>query len=124
MNDGTNFALDGLYPGLVTTQSIASLGYLVSVVVISPVVRELGGGGWGPVPLGGHAENYRVTIRVKTGDRVYEETLIVDDNTARIVAKLNGISHFDENNVMVSVNQVQVFAPSQVFVDASLITSK
>ena len=103
-------AASGLFPGLKSTLSIANLGHFEREVIIEPVVRS-GGGGYVRAPIGMKPDRYRVTVRVKFKGKWHEETRIVDDNEARVEAKINGIKVFTENDVMISVNGVQVKKP-------------
>jgi hypothetical protein len=103
-----NLALEGLFPGVSSFESIANKGHLEREVIIEPVVGN-GGGGYVPVPKGQKPERYRVTVRVTINGKRYEETQIVDDNQARVLAQLSGITLFSDTETMVSVNGIQVF---------------
>lgn len=97
----------GLYPGLVSTWSIANLGHYETEVIIEPVSPSVGGG-YVPTPPGMKPDRYRVTVRVKFNGKWYEETRYEDDLQARVTAKIFGIEHFHEDQVMISVNGVHV----------------
>ncbi len=114
MFDHKNLALGGFYPGLVTTLSVANLGTFDVEVIITPVVSG-GGGGYVPVVRGQKPDRYRVTVRVIHGQRRYEESIIVDDFQARITAKMNGITEFVTDEVMISINGVQVNKSNPIF---------
>jgi hypothetical protein len=83
------------------------LGTFEVEVIITPVSPS-SGGGWAPTPIGQKPDRYRVTVRVKHNGKLYVDSVIVDDTEARVYAKLNGIETFTENEVMISVNGVQV----------------
>lgn len=114
MFDHKNMAVEGLYPGLQTTFSIAMGGVFETEVIITPVVPSVGGGGWAPAPLHLRAKNFKVTVRVRYNGVWYEETQIVDEHQARVIAKLKGIKQFSTGNVMVSVNGIQIFEQEQI----------
>lgn len=115
MFDHKNLALGGFYPGLVTTLSVANLGTFDVEVIITPVVPSGGGGGYVPISRGQKPDRYRVTVRVIHGQRRYEESVIVDDLQARVTAKVNGITVFTEDEVMISINGVQVNKSNPIF---------
>lgn len=107
MFNALSLATGGLYPGLVTPFSIAMLGSFDVEVIIEPVILG-GGGGYVPAPRWQKPDRYRVTVRVYHNGKRYEETAIVDDNEARVMARMNGIEKFSEDEVMVSFNGIQV----------------
>lgn len=122
MFDHKNMALDGMYPGLQSTFQIALRGEFETEVIIVPVVpRPSGGGGWGPPALHQVAKHFRVTVRVKYNGKWYEETQIVDEQQARVIANLKGIKSFSTGNVMVSVNGVQIHEQEQISVVVNAI---
>jgi hypothetical protein len=95
MFEHKNLALQGLFPGSVTTRSIANLGVFESEVIIEPVVPSRGGGGgFSAAPLHVKPTHYRVTVRVKYNGKWYEDTQIVDEHRARVIATLKGIKNF------------------------------
>jgi hypothetical protein len=100
-------ALQGLYPGVVTTASIASQGLFEFEIIITPVVSAAGGGGYVP-SFQGKPERYRVKVRVKINNVWSEDELIVDDTEARVIAKFRGITDFTENEIMIAVNGIQI----------------
>jgi hypothetical protein len=95
-----NFALSGLYPGVASIKSIVNLGHLEKFVVIS--------GGFAPQYFG-LPERYKVIVSVKVNGVWHEDSQFVDDNTARVTAKLHGIKDFINGGVMMSYNGVQVY---------------
>lgn len=101
MFDHRNLATEGLYPGLVSTFSIAVLGALEIEVIIEPVVPSFGGGGYG-VPLP-QKDKYRVRIRIKRKGKVWEYENIVSSTTARIIAKLMKVEKKDPEVVLENV---------------------
>lgn len=82
--DHRNFATQGLYPGLVSTRSVANLGHFEIQVIIEPVSQ--GGGGWAPVGLS--YDKYRIRIIVTRKGKTWEYEQIVSSTTAKIVAKV------------------------------------
>jgi hypothetical protein len=124
MFDHKNLALGGFYPGLVTTRSIANLGTFDVEVIIPPVVPSGGGGGYFPVARNQKPERYRVTVRVSYNGKRYEDSVIVDDYEARVIAKKNGIKIFTETDPMVSLNGVQVTDQQEIIVRAKIKTAK
>ena len=115
-----NLALEGLFPGVFSFTSAANKGYLEKEVIIVPVVST-GGGGYVPAARGQKPERYRVTIRVKVNGNTYEETQIVDDNKARVLAELSGITVFTEDQTMVSFNGVQVFENTEPTIKVTVL---
>lgn len=86
MFDHKNFALLGLYPGLVTTRSIANLGHFEVEIIIEPVSPG-GGGGWAPAaPI----TKYNVRIVVRTKTKVWDYKTTVNVATARVIARVIG----------------------------------
>lgn len=112
-----NLALNGLYPGVTSIRSISNMGMFETTVIIEPVKSS--GGGYVPVAKGEKPDRYRVTIRVIVNGKKYEETYIVDDHEARIMANVHGVMIFTEDVVMVAVNGVQVINEDEVRVIAS-----
>jgi hypothetical protein len=87
--DHRNFATHGLFPGLVTTSSIANLGHWSVEVIIEPVVPTGGGGGF-YTPLKPDITKYRVRIRITRKGKVWEYDKVVNLATAKVVAKVIG----------------------------------
>ena len=117
-----NLALEGMFPGLQSTRSIALRGEFETEVIITPVVPSYGGGGgWQPAILGTKAKHFRITVRIKYNGKWYEDTQVVDERQARVIAQLKGIKSFSTDNVMVSVNGVQIFEQEQIQVTVNRI---
>ncbi len=121
MFEHKNLAVQGLFPGQVTTRSVANLGTYEIEVIIQPVVPRSGGGGFVPAPLHIKPTHYRVTVRVKYNGKWYEDTQIVDEHNASVIATLKGIKNFQTGNVMVSVNGVQIFEQEQIKITVNRI---
>lgn len=115
-----NVAMDGMFPGMFSTFGVASLGLLEKTVTIVPVVTSQGGG-YVPAAIGQKPDRYRVTIRIIFNGKVYEDTVYVADTRARIIAKLNGIYEFVDDDVMISVNGIQVMTETQTEITASVL---
>jgi hypothetical protein len=92
-------ALNGLFPGLVTTRSVANLGVFEIEVIIEPTYP---GGGGGYVP-GAKPDKYKVTIRVtmKNG-RVWNYSRVVTNTIARVIAKLTGVKFEEQPDITVT----------------------
>ena len=117
-----NLAVEGMYPGMQTTFSIALRGEYETEVIITPVIPSpQGGGGFVGTPLHIRARHFRVTVRIKYNGKWYEDTQVVDDKQARVIAQLKGIKSFSPGNVMVSVNGVQIFEQEQIQVTVNRI---
>lgn len=99
MFDHRNLATEGLYPGLVSTFSIAVLGTLEIEVIIEPVVPSFGGGG---VVLP-RKDKYKIKIRVKRKDKVWNYESIVSSTTARVIAKLMKVEKKEPEVVLENV---------------------
>jgi hypothetical protein len=123
MFDHRNMALEGMFPGLQSTFSIALRGEFETEVIIVPVVPKSAGGGWAPAPLHVRPRHFKVTVRVKYNGVWYEDTQILDENQARVIAELKGIKSFSTGNIMVSVNGVQIFEQEQITVTVNRIGS-
>lgn len=122
MFDTRNMAMDGFYPGLTQPFSIAMLGVHETEVIITPVIPSTqGGGGFVGAPLHIRAKHFKVTVRIKYNGVWYEDTQIVDEKQARVIAELKGIKSFSTGNVMVSVNGVQIFEQEQIQVTVNRI---
>ena len=86
MFDHRSYATEGLFPGLVSTRSVANLGAYIFEVII-----ELLPGGAGRSPIAGQRhekDKYKITIRVRHKDRVWSIESIVGKLTAQIAARL------------------------------------
>lgn len=115
MFEHKNMALEGMYPGMQSTFQIALRGEFETEVIITPVVPQYtGGGGFVSAPLHLRAKHFRVTVRVKFNGKWYEETQIVDEKEARVIAALKGIKSFSTGSVMVSVNGMQIFEQEEI----------
>lgn len=91
MFDHKNFATGGFFPGRVTARSIANLGSYEIEVTIEPVQPSRGGGGGADYrPL--KKDKYKIRIRISSKKKVWEYETITNSITARVVAKLSGIT--------------------------------
>jgi len=90
--DHKNFATHGLYPGLVTTRSVANLGHFKLEVIIEKLPRGGPGTAGGAVRTRGRPEKdkYKVTMRVMYKTRVWEYERVVSHIAASVTAKLIG----------------------------------
>ena len=116
-----NLAVDGLFPGIISKRSVSNLGTFETTIIIEPVKPASTGGGYVPVARGEKPDRYRVTIRVVINGKRFEDTYIVDDTKARVMAALHGVDTFTEDRVMVTVNGVQVFNESEIMVKVNFI---
>jgi hypothetical protein len=81
--DHRNFALLGLFPGLVSTRSVANLGQFEFEIIIEPEVPSLGGGAYlSPAPT-----KYILTIRVSRKGKTWELKSKISNVTAKVIAK-------------------------------------
>lgn len=80
-----NFALNGLFPGLVTHRSIANLGQFEIEITIEPVYTQGGGGG---VPSNVKSDKYKVKIRITRKGKVWKYEQTVGATTANVLAKV------------------------------------
>ena len=87
MIDHRNFALNGLFPGLVTTRSVANLGAFEVQVIIEPV-QDLGGGGYSYHPYSPQLDKYKIRIIVTRKNKKWEYETIVGSTTAKIAARI------------------------------------
>jgi hypothetical protein len=87
MFDHRNFALMGLFPGLVTHRSIANLGHFEIEITIEPQPSGGGGGGFYR-PTGAGTDKYKIRIRVTRKGRVWEFEKIVGSTMAKVLAKV------------------------------------
>jgi hypothetical protein len=85
--DHKNFATQGLYPGLVSTRSIANLGQFEFEVTIEPIPGS-GGGGFSYTPLSVGPTKYKIRIRVTRKGKTWEYEQIVGLTMAKVVAKV------------------------------------
>lgn len=111
MFDHRNYASNGFYPGLYEPFSAANNGILDKEVIITPVIRDTGGGGGWVPSLSGKPDRYRVEVKLRYNGKEYIDSKIVDDNEARIIAELHGVTKFETDKVIVIVNGVQKFEP-------------
>ncbi len=81
--DHKNFATQGLFPGLVTTRSVANLGHFEIQVIIEPIGA---GGGW--VPVGPQIDKYRVRIIITRKGKKWEYEQIVGSTMAKVAARI------------------------------------
>lgn len=102
MFDHRNFATDGLYPGLTSTFSIAVLGALEIEVILEPIA-PIGGGGYGGVVVP-RKDKYRLRIFVRRKGREWKYEGEVSNATARVIAKLSGITLKEPEVVVESVS--------------------
>jgi len=103
--DHRNLATEGLYPGLVSTFSIAVLGALEIEVIIEPVVPSVGGGGFGVVLP--RKDKYKLRIIVRRKDKTWNYETIISSTTARVIAKLNRVKRV-EPQIVVESSAVKV----------------
>lgn len=103
-------ALNGLFPGLVTTRSVANLGTFEIEVIIEPI-RPSGGGGYVP---GDRKDKYKVTIRIsmKSG-KTWKLERIVSNTLARVVARLMKIKLEVEETPQIVVHSVTATTESK-----------
>lgn len=108
MFDHRNLAVEGLFPGLVTTQSVANLGLFDIEVIIQPIPVG-GGGGYAPTLK---PDKYQVTIRVtmKNGRR-WTYTRVVSNTLARVFARLARIN-LETDPTKVTVHSVTLKHPT------------
>jgi hypothetical protein len=87
--DHQNFATHGLFPGLVSTRSIANLGHFELEIILEPV---RGGPGTARTTdlRRPKKDKYKVTIRVRHKTRIWEYERTVSHVTAQVAAKLIG----------------------------------
>ena len=102
MFDHKNLATEGLYPGLVSTFSIAVLGALEIEVIIEPVVPGFGGGGGFDVVLP-RKDKYKLRIIVRRKGKTWNYETIITDTTARVIAKIAGVKKKEASVVVESV---------------------
>lgn len=92
-----NFATGGLFPGLVSTRSIANLGHFDIEIIIEPVYPGTGGGFGIAKP-----DKYKVTFRVTTKNgKVWNYSKTVSVATARVVARISKIKMEEPPEIIV-----------------------
>ena len=104
-------ATEGLNPNGLTHRGIANLGTFEVEVIIVPIPHPTGGGGGYNRPL---PRQFRVTVRVRFNGKVYEDSQIVDEHRARVIAKFRGIKMFSRTSPMVSVNGIQIMEEKEI----------
>lgn len=101
MIDHKNFALNGLFPGLVSHRSVANLGHFEIEIVIEPVVH--GGGGFSaPITT---SNKYKVKIRISRKGKSWNYETVVNPSMARVVARFSGINIQEPKVVVTSVTK-------------------
>ena len=117
--DHENFALNGLYPGLVTTRSIANVGHLKVEVIIEPVT-DIGRAINDTTDLSRRKKDkYKVTIRVTYKDRIYEYSSIVSGWIANIYARLLGVELKKPVDPTITMESVTVKKPEEITVEVT-----
>lgn len=116
--DHENFALNGLYPGLVTTRSIANIGHLKVDVIIEPIT-DVGRGIADTTRLSKKKDKYKVTIRVTYKTRVYEYSSIVGEWVANIYARLLGVELMKPVDPTITMESVTVKRPEEITVEVT-----
>lgn len=109
MFDHRNFALLGLYPGLVSTFSVAGLGQLeITLTPIEPEFQPgLGGGGYYG-PRISSPTKYLLKIRITRKGKTWESQSTISSTFAKVLAKFIG-----RELPSVSVSQHQVITKEQ-----------
>ncbi len=97
MFDHRNLATEGLYPGLVSTFSIAVLGALEFEITL----EKIGGGGFGGPVL--RKDKYRLSIVVRRKDRTWKYETVISQTFARVIAKLENVKKKEPSIVVESV---------------------
>ena len=91
MFDHRNFATMGLFPGLVTTFSIAAMGQLeISLTPIEPVFEPGLGGGYYGSQFKQSATKYLLNIRITRKGRTWEQQSTISHTAAKVIAKFLG----------------------------------
>lgn len=98
MFDHRSLATDGLFPGLVSTFSVAIAGALLLDVIIEPIIRPSGGGGYVP---GARKDKYKVTIRVSRNGKIWKYERVVTNTAARVLAKVLQVKLPEEPQITV-----------------------
>lgn len=91
-------ATDGLYPGLTSTISIGNLGAFLIEVIIEPVKKP---------DLGYSDVEYKITIRIRRKDKVWETSRFVSIFTAKSIEKV--VISFNKINMLVNRISVNLF---------------
>lgn len=105
-----SFATGGLFPGLVTTRSIANLGSFEVEVIIEPVVVTGGGGAvFGPIRK---KDKYKITIRVSSKKKTWKYETVVNNITAKVVAKLTGITMMKPEVTIDNITVIEKTTPT------------
>lgn len=112
--DHENFAVNGLYPGMVTTRSIANIGHLKVEVIIEKI--RGGGGTARTTDLSRKEDKYKVTFRVTYKAKVYEYSSIVGSWRANVYAKLLGVELLTPPEPTVTMESVNVVNPEEITV--------
>lgn len=106
-----SFATGGLFPGLVTTRSIANLGaFEIEVIIEPPTPTPVTGGGGGyqrPIKA-----KYKIKIRVTRKNKVWNFESEVNDVTARVMAKILRVDLKKEPTVEVTSAKIKTNNPS------------
>lgn len=87
MFDHRNFAVHGLYPGLVSIRSIANLGQFDIEIIIEPEVPSLGGSAGSSAYVKPSKTKYTLKIRVNRKDKTWEYESKISQTTAKVIAK-------------------------------------
>ena len=107
--DHKNYALGGLFPGLVTTMSVANLGALSIGVSITPIV-DFGGGGF-EHPAGSRNNKYKVKFIISRNGKKWEYEQIVGETTAKVIAKVTGQKVTSPTLKLNSISMVEQSSP-------------
>jgi len=106
-----NMATLGLYPGQVTTQSVANLGHWFFKITFGPGTAGAGGG-HGVVDRlrrkRRDEDKYTVTIDVRYKTKIWHYERTVSKITANVMAKLSGTTLPPRPNVEIQVDDVTV----------------
>lgn len=86
MFDHRNFALNGLYPGLVSTFSVATIGQFQIEVEFIPDISGGGGAGYAGTPSNKHTK-YLLRIKVSRKGKAWNFESKISNTTAKVLAK-------------------------------------
>lgn len=114
--DHENMAVQGLYPGLVTTSSVANLGHFKIEITVSPLGR---GGPADTTDLSKKKDKYLVTIRVTYKTRVYEYSREVGKWEANVYAKMLGVELMTPPDPTITMESVTVKQPEEITVEVT-----